>query len=400
MLRPPCLLSRFSVNLPTNYFALTNACPLLVKKGRHNTAFTTPTMATSAKKSPENGLAVPFALPGGNRIVTLDEFIIRAEKDFDFATGELTGLLRDIGVAAKIINREVNKAGLVNILGVADGSADNASGDRQQKLDVYANEKLIECLKNSGECCAIASEENDDIIQVPPVSSKKSNYIVLFDPLDGSSNIDVNVSVGTIFAIYRRKSDPAGPATAEDFLQTGNKQVAAGYVLYGTSTILVYTTGRGVNGFTLDPSIGEFCLSHRNMRIPENGQFYSVNQGYYSKFDLEMRRYIDHCSDQNYGLRYIGSMVSDIHRILIQGGIFLYPSTRKYPKGKLRLLYECNPLSMVVEQAGGKSFNTQLKRILDMDPKELHQRSTIAIGSPNMVDELKAFIERYSALPL
>ena len=339
-------------------------------------------------------------MPAGNRIVTLDEFIIRAEKDFDYATGELTGLLRDIGVAAKIINREVNKAGLVNILGVADSSSDNASGDRQQKLDVYANEKLIECLKNSGECCAIASEENDDIIQVPAVSSKKSNYIVMFDPLDGSSNIDVNVSVGTIFAIYRRKSDPSGPAAVEDFLQPGTKQVAAGYVLYGTSTILVYTTGRGVNGFTLDPSIGEFCLSHRNMRIPEGGQFYSVNQGYYSKFDLEMRRYIDHCSDQNYGLRYIGSMVSDIHRILIQGGIFLYPSTRKYPKGKLRLLYECNPLSMIVEQAGGKSINTQLKRILEMDPKELHQRSTIAIGSPNLVDELKAFIERYSALPL
>ncbi|MBK6929864.1 MAG: class 1 fructose-bisphosphatase [Saprospirales bacterium] len=354
-------------------------------------------MAT-AKKTTENGVTPPFNYPG-NRIVTLDEFIIRAEKDFDYATGELTGLLRDIGVAAKIINREVNKAGLVNILGVAD-SGDNASGDKQQKLDVYANEKLIECLKNSGECCAIASEENEDILQVPPVNSKKSNYIVLFDPLDGSSNIDVNVSVGTIFAIYRRKSDPSGPANREDFLQPGIKQVAAGYVLYGTSTILVYTTGRGVNGFTLDPSIGEFCLSHRNMRIPGNGQFYAVNQGYYSKFDLEMRRYIDNCSDQNYSLRYIGSMVSDIHRILIQGGIFLYPSTRKYPKGKLRLLYECNPLSMVVEQAGGKSINTQLKRILEMEPKELHQRSTIAIGSPAMVDELKAFIERYSALPL
>ncbi|MCC6461191.1 MAG: class 1 fructose-bisphosphatase [Saprospiraceae bacterium] len=352
-------------------------------------------MAAPAKKNPEHDA---FSRPG-NRIVTLDEFIIRAEKDFEFATGELTGLLRDIGVAAKIINREVNKAGLVNITGVAD-SGENTSGDQQQKLDVYANEKLIECLQNSGECCAIASEENDSIIQVPAVGSKQSHYVVMFDPLDGSSNIDVNVSVGTIFAIYRRQSDPSGPATTEDFLQAGNRQVAAGYVLYGTSTILVYTTGRGVNGFTLDPSIGEFCLSHRNLRIPENGKFYSVNQGYYSKFDLEMRRYIDNCSDQNYGLRYIGSMVSDIHRILIQGGIFLYPSTRKYPKGKLRLLYECNPLSLIVEQAGGKSINTQLKRILDIEPKELHQRNTIAIGSPAMVDELKAFIERYSALPL
>jgi fructose-1,6-bisphosphatase I len=186
----------------------------------------------------------------------------------------------------------------------------------------------------------------------------------------------------------------------EDFLQPGKRQVAAGYVLYGTSTILVYTTGRGVNGFTLDPSIGEFCLSHRNMRIPQNGQNYSVNQGYYSKFDLEMRRYIDHCSDQNYGLRYIGSMVSDIHRILIHGGIFLYPSTRKYPGGKLRLLYECNPLAMIIEQAGGKAINTSLKRVLEITPDELHQRSTIALGSPAMVDELKAFIERYSALPM
>jgi fructose-1,6-bisphosphatase I len=353
-------------------------------------------MASTTKKAVQNGQ--PFSTMPDNRIVTLDEFIIRSETDFDYATGELTGLLRDIGVAAKIVNREVNKAGLVHIIGVSDNQ--NTHGETQQKLDLYANEKLIECLKNSGECCAIASEENDDIIHIPGIGSKKSHYVVMFDPLDGSSNIDVNVSVGTIFAIYRRKSGTDCPATLEDFLQPGTKQVAAGYVLYGTSTLLVYTTGRGVNGFTLDPSIGEFCLSHRNMRIPENGQNYSVNQGYYSKFDLEMRRYIDHCSDLNYGLRYIGSMVSDIHRILIQGGIFLYPSTRKFPKGKLRLLYECNPLAFVVEQAGGKAINTHLKRILDMEPVELHQRSTIAIGSPAMVDELKAFIERYSALPL
>jgi fructose-1,6-bisphosphatase I len=347
-------------------------------------------MATTTKK--------PLP-PSGSRIITLDEFIIRSEKDFDYATGELTGLLRDIGVAAKIINREVNKAGLVNIIGVADG-AENTSGDTQQKLDVYANEKLIECLQNSGECCAIASEENDEIILVPPVGSKQSHYVVMFDPLDGSSNIDVNVSVGTIFAIFRRITPADGPASIEDFMQPGIRQVAAGYVLYGTSTLLVYTTGNGVNGFTLDPSIGEFCLSHRNMRIPNNGQFYSVNQGYYSKFDLEMRRYIDHCSDLNYGLRYIGSMVADIHRILIQGGIFLYPSTRKYPGGKLRLLYECNPLAMIVEQAGGKAIDAQLRRVLDMVPRELHQRCTVVIGSPGMVDELKEFIERYSALPL
>lgn len=330
-----------------------------------------------------------------HRIITLDEFIIKRQNDFSYATGELTGLLRDIGVAAKIVNREVNKAGLINILGV-EGSA-NSSGEVQQKLDVYANEKFIECLKNSGECCGVASEENEDFIPIPAVDSKSGKYVVLMDPLDGSSNIDVNVSVGTIFAIYRRMSDESGEVIREDFLQAGARQVAAGYVLYGTSTILVYTTGRGVNGFTLDPSIGEFCLSHRDIQIPKRGQYYSVNQGYYLKFDLEMRRYIDYCCDQNLRLRYIGSMVSDIHRILFQGGIFLYPNTRKYPQGKLRLLYECNPMAMIVEQAGGRAITTNLMRTLDIEPVNLHQRSTIVIGSPEMVDEMQQFVERYSA---
>ena len=329
-----------------------------------------------------------------NRIVTLDEFIIRRQKDFEFATGELTGLLRDIGVAAKIVNREVNKAGLVNILGKAESS--NASGDTVQKLDLYANEKLIECLKNSGECAGIASEELEDFIQMPTMESKAAKYIVLFDPLDGSSNIDVNVSVGTIFSIYRRISPSDGPCTLEDFLQKGVEQVAAGYVIYSTSTILVYTTGRGVNGFTLDPTIGEFCLSHRDIKIPNRGNNYSVNQGYYLKFDVEMRRYIDHCSDSNLGLRYIGSMVSDIHRSLFQGGIFLYPNTRKYPKGKLRLMYECNPMAFIVEQAGGKAIDANLQRIMELEAKELHERTTIVVGSPEMVDEMKTFVERYS----
>lgn len=332
-----------------------------------------------------------------NRIVTLDEFIIRRQKDFPFASGELTGLLRDIGVAAKIVNREVNKAGLLNILGVAD--AENTSGDKVQKLDLYANDKLIDCLKNSGECCGVASEENEDFIPIQSVASKTSKYVVVFDPLDGSSNIDVNVSVGTIFGIYRRKSDAEGICQLEDFLQKGADLVAAGYVLYGTSTLLVYSTGRGVNGFTLDPTIGEFCLSHTDIKIPQHGSNYSVNQGYYLKFDVEMRRYIDHCSDMNLGLRYIGSMVSDVHRILFQGGIFLYPNTRKYPHGKLRLVYECNPLSFIVEQAGGKAITCQLERILDLEVNHLHQRVTIAIGSPGMVDEMKAFVERYSAAP-
>ena len=330
-----------------------------------------------------------------NRIITLDEFIIRRQNEFPFASGELTGLLRDIGIAAKIVNREVNKAGLVNILGV-EGS-ENTTGDLVQKLDIYANEKLIECLQNSGECCGIASEELENFVTIPSVTDKKAKYVVLFDPLDGSSNIDVNVSVGTIFAIYRRLSSTEGDCQIDDFLQPGSQLVAAGYVLYGTSTILVYTTGNGVNGFTLDPSIGEFCLSHRDIKIPARGNFYSVNQGYYLKFDVEMRRYIDHCSDMNLGLRYIGSMVSDIHRILFQGGIFLYPNTRKFPKGKLRLAYECNPMSFIVEQAGGKAISCQLERILDLQPQTLHQKATIAIGSPDMVDDMKVFVERYSA---
>ena len=329
-----------------------------------------------------------------NRITTLDEFIIRKQKDFSYATGELTGLLRDIGVAAKIVNREVNKAGLVNILGAEDHS--NATGDEVQKLDMYANQKLIECLKNSGECCGIASEENETYVTIETIEGKLAKYVVVFDPLDGSSNIDVNVSVGTIFGIYRRKSDDSGEVELDDFLQKGTELVAAGYVIYGTSTILVYSTGNGVNGFTLDPSIGEFCLSHRDIKIPATGGYYSVNQGYYLKFDLEMRRYIDYCSDSNLRLRYIGSMVSDIHRILIQGGIFLYPNTRKYPLGKLRVLYECNPLSFIMEQAGGKAINTKLERILEVQPTDLHMRCTIIMGSPQMVDEMKEFVMRYS----
>jgi len=333
-----------------------------------------------------------------DRIITLDEFIIRRQKDFPYASGELTNLLRDIGVAAKIINREVNKAGLVNILGIE--GTENSTGDIVQKLDIFSNEKLIDCLKLSGECAGIATEEMEDFMTFPGVESKEAKYVVVTDPLDGSSNIDVNVSVGTIFGIYRRLSPTNGPCSKEDFLQKGSEMVAAGYVLYGTSTILVYTTGKGVNGFTLDPSIGEFCLSHQDIRMPEQGNFYSVNQGYYLKFDIEMRRYIDHCSDLNFSLRYIGSMVSDVHRIMFQGGIFMYPNTRKYPKGKLRLLYEGNPMSMIVEQAGGKAINSQLNRILDLELKELHQKVTIAMGSSTMVDDMIKFISRYSASAL
>ncbi|MEZ5049201.1 MAG: class 1 fructose-bisphosphatase [Saprospiraceae bacterium] len=313
------------------------------------------------------------------RIVTLDEFIIKTQQDFPGSSGSLTRILRDIGIAAKIVNREVNMAGLVNILGRADSS--NASGEDVQKLDIFANEVMIDCLKNGGECAGVASEELENVIAFDPVEGQTAEYLVLMDPLDGSSNIDVNVSVGTIFGIYKRESDTNKKVAEKEFLQRGSALVAAGYVLYGTSTMLVYTTGNGVNGFTLDPSIGEFCLSHRNIKMPASGNYYSVNQGYYLKFDLEMRRYIDHCSDLNLRLRYIGSMVSDIHRIMFQGGIFLYPNTRKYPAGKLRLVYEGNPMSFIVEQAGGKALNTKLERILDVEVKELHQRTTIIMGS-------------------
>ena len=330
-----------------------------------------------------------------HRIETLDEFIIKRQKSYSSATGELTGLLRDIGLAAKIVNREVNKAGLINILGKFD--QENASGEQVAKLDIYANERLIEFLKTSGECAGVASEELEDFIPFPPRDGKYGKYVVLVDPLDGSSNIDVNVSVGTIFGIYRRLGSEEESVNLNDFLQKGTELVAAGYVIYGTSTILVYSTGNGVNGFTLDPSIGEFCLSHRDIRIPDEGPYYSVNQGYYLKFDLEMRRYIDYCSDLNLRLRYIGTMVADIHRILFQGGIFLYPNTRKYPKGKLRLLYECNPLSFIVEQAGGKAINARLERILEMAPEELHQRTSVVMGSPKMIDEMEEFVMRYSS---
>lgn len=329
-----------------------------------------------------------------DRITTLDEFIINSQKKYTDSTGQLTRLLRDIGIAAKIVNREVNKAGLVNILGVA--GSDNASGDIVQKLDVFANQVYIDCLKSSGECCGIVSEENEEIIHLNEVAGKSAEYVVVMDPLDGSSNIDVNVSVGTIFGIYRRKSKTNDPCNVDDFLQKGSDLVASGYVLYGTSTILVYTTGNGVNGFTLDPSIGEFCLSHKNIKIPARGNYYSVNQGYYLKFDIEMRRYIDECSDMNLRLRYIGSMVSDLHRIMIQGGIFLYPNTRKYPSGKLRLMYECNPMAFIIENAGGMALSSKLDRILDLEPHDIHQRATIAIGSPDMVEEMKTFVKRYS----
>ncbi len=329
---------------------------------------------------------------------TLGQFIIEKQADFPYAKGELSRLLRDIGIAAKLVNREVNKAGLVDIIGEA--GTENVQGENQKKLDVYANEQFIAALQSGGECCTVVSEENDEYIHIESEVSKNAKYIVAIDPLDGSSNIDVNVNVGTIFSIYRRKSN-SGKPTMEDILQKGVEQVAAGYVTYGSSTMLVYTTGKGVNGFTLDPSIGEFCLSHPNMRIPKEGQIYSINEGHYTHFPDGVKKYIKYCqvedkaTNRPYTSRYIGSMVADLHRNLILGGIFIYPVTASAPNGKLRLVYECNPMAFLIEQAGGKASNGY-ERILELDVNHLHQRSAIFIGSENMVNKAEEMMSFFS----
>ena len=312
-------------------------------------------------------------------IKTLAEFITERQHEFTYATGELSQLLTSFRLAGKMVNREVNKAGLAeDIIGAA--GQENVQGEQQQKLDVYANDLFIRLLRSQGMVCAVASEENDDIVHF----DNGGKYVVTMDPLDGSSNIDVNVSIGTIFSIYRRVST-GDKATMADFMQPGTAQVAAGYIIYGSSTMLVYTTGHGVNGFTLDPSIGTFCLSHPNMTTPADGKIYSVNEGNYYDFSEGVRSYIDGCKKQKMSARYIGSLVADFHRNLMKGGIYMYPGTQKAPKGKLRLLYEANPLAMIVEQAGGKATDGTT-RILDITPTELHQRCPLFIGSGNMVD--------------
>lgn len=325
---------------------------------------------------------------------TLGQFIIEKQADFPYAKGELSRLLRDIGIAAKIVNREVNKAGLMDMQGEAGST--NVQGESQQKLDIYANEQFITALKSGGECCIVASEENEEIVMLDTDVSLDAKYIVAIDPLDGSSNIDVNVSVGTIFSIYRRQST-SGRATLTDVLQKGVNQVAAGYVIYGTSTMLVYTTGKGVNGFTLDPSIGEFCLSHPNMQIPKTGIIYSINEGYYVHFPQGVKSYIKYCQVEDeathrpYSSRYVGSMIADLHRSMIKGGIFIYPVTAATPGGKLRLVYECNPMSFVIEQAGGRATDGK-NRIMELDVNSLHQRTPIFIGSEQMVLKAEEFM--------
>lgn len=333
------------------------------------------------------------------RSLTLGQFIIEKQADFPYAKGELSRLLRDIGIASKIVNREVRKAGLADVLG--DYGTVNVQGEGQKKLDVYANDQFIKALSSGGECCVIASEENEECIFIQSEVSKNAKYIVAIDPLDGSSNIEVNVSIGTIFSIYRKVNEHE-PASMKDVLQAGTEQVAAGYIVYGSSTMLVYTTGKGVNGFTLDPSIGEFCLSHPNIKIPDHGRIYSINEGNYVHFPAGIKQYIKYCqeeckeSNRPYISRYIGSMVADIHRNLLKGGVFLYPQTALHPNGKLRLAYECNPLAFIIEQAGGRASNGE-QRILEIQPKELHQRSPIFIGNTEMVLVVEKMIREQAA---
>ena len=325
---------------------------------------------------------------------TLGEFIIENQSSFKYTSGELSRLINSIRLAAKVVNYEVNKAGLVDVLGAAGDT--NIQGEVQQKLDIYANDKFIQTLVNRNIVCGIASEEEDDFISIN--SSDKNNqnkYVVLMDPLDGSSNIDVNVSVGTIFSIYRRVTPVGTPVQIEDFLQKGSEQVAAGYIIYGTSTMLVYTTGDGVNGFTLNPAIGTFYLSHPQMRFPEQGSIYSVNEGNYIHFPQGIKNYIKYCQmeedNRPYTSRYIGSLVSDFHRNMIKGGIYLYPPSTKNPQGKLRLLYECNPMAFIAEQAAGKASDGT-SRIMDIFPTELHQRVPFVCGSMSMVDKVESFM--------
>lgn len=326
--------------------------------------------------------------------VTVGEFIVDTQNNFPGSSGELSKILSAIKLASKIVSHEINKAGLAaDIIGSVGN--ENVQGEEQQKLDLYANDKFINALSARGVICGVASEENESYIAFNSEVNSTAKYVVLIDPLDGSSNIDVNVSVGTIFSVFRRKTNESEPVDISDFLQKGDEQVAAGYIIYGSSTMLVYTTGNGVNGFTFDPGIGVFFLSHPNMKIPSSGRLYSLNEGNLNEFKEGIKKYISYCQSESekdnkkpYSSRYIGSLVADFHRNLIKGGIYMYPSTKSAPNGKLRLLYECAPLAFIIEQAGGKAIS-ESGRIMDITPKELHERTPIFIGSSNMVDTIE-----------
>lgn len=325
-------------------------------------------------------------------VTTLGEFIIDRQKDYPGSTGEFSQLLSAIRLASKIVSQQINKAGLLNhILGAAN--SENVQGEQQQKLDIYANDQFIKALRKRQVICGIASEENDDYIEL----NKSGKYIVAMDPLDGSSNIDVNVSVGTIFSIYERKTPIGSPITEADFLQKGTAQIAAGYIIYGSSTMLVYTTGNGVNGFTYDPGIGVFILSHPNMKFPEKSKIYSMNEGNFNRCSEGIQNFIkyaqsiDESTNRPYTARYIGSLVADFHRNIIKGGIYIYPATVKAPNGKLRLLYECNPMAFIAEQAGGLASDGST-RILEIQPTELHQRVPLFTGPAEMVKKAESFL--------
>lgn len=323
-----------------------------------------------------------------NPLITLNQFIADEQSKFPKVNGNLSSIFRNLQLAAKMINRDVRKAGLVDILG--NFGETNVQGEEQKKLDVISNEIFMRLMDLSGNCVCVVSEEDEDIHWCP--GGENAKYILAIDPLDGSSNIDVNASIGSIFSIYRRLS-PDKPVTKEDILQAGIHQVAAGYIIYGTATMFVYTTGNGVFGFTLDDSIQEFCLSHPNIMIPEMGSIFSVNEGNLKEFPAGVQAYVDYCKGNDkaekrpYSARYIGSLIADFHRNLLKGGIYMYPPTEKAPNGKLRLLYECNPMSFLVEQAGGKS-HTGKQRVMEVTPEQFHQRVPIFIGSRKMVDHV------------
>lgn len=322
-----------------------------------------------------------IALPIGT---ALDRFIKNNQFQFQYASGELSQLLRDIALASKVVNREINKAGLIDIMGPM--GSQNSGGEQQQKLDVLANIRFTRALTKGGEACALISEETESYVDL----NNEGRYVIAIDPLDGSSNIDVNVSIGTIFSIYRRVSPVGQPIQDKDILQTGAEQVAAGYILYGSSTMLVYTTGHGVNGFTYESTLGEYVLSHPDMTIPENGKIYSINEGSANSFSPTVKAYVQFCKDENYTARYIGSLVADFHRNLLKGGIYIYPATAKDKNGKLRLMYECNALAFIAEQAGGKATDGK-KRILEIKPESLHERTPFYVGSKAMVEKAESF---------
>ncbi|MGE5796800.1 MAG: class 1 fructose-bisphosphatase [Ignavibacteria bacterium] len=335
------------------------------------------------------------------KFMTLARHIIEGEKLHPEATGELSKLLHDLSLAAKVISLEVNKAGLADILGFTGSS--NIHGDQIKKLDMFAHDMLFRALDHGGHLCVMASEEEEDIIHIPD-KFKIGKYVLLFDPLDGSSNIDANISIGTIFSIFRRTTSDGKPGTLHDCLQQGMNQVAAGYIVYGSSTILIYTAGHGVHGFTLDPSFGEFILSHENIRCPEKGSIYSINEGNYKYWHPGLKKYIKYLQEEDkltgrpYSSRYIGSMVADIHRNLLYGGIFMYPADSRHPDGKLRLMYECNPMAFIVEAAGGLAADGT-KRILEILPESLHQKTPIFIGSKDDVNMVMDFIAKEEKVP-